>query len=321
MDIQKEIDKVKPQAEQLLKEPNKLEKFLKEAEIELEKIPGIGNDLSALVTMIRMIRDYCNGTYKEIPTATIVAIIAALIYVISPVDIIPDELIPVIGFADDVTVIKFAIEMVKTDLNKYKSLKENKMDIKNLLSQMAEFDEMEAPDGMNIAEGVEEENELAENKRRKRIYQAAADAIEKLRDLLEEGVDPATGKLDPETEAWFDKLGEVSEEIYSRAEAFNESLDEANSYTDDMLDRIDMPNKIIESDLGFKIKVEEIDGGVAFAANLTSNQFKPYKPFDRKASKEELAEVIDRCGNAIETKINELEDEIIGIFNERGYQG
>lgn len=195
------------------------------------------------------------------------------------------------------------------------------MDVKELIASLAEFDEMEAPDGMNVAESVEEENEIAERKRQKRVYLAAIDAIERLRDLLEEGIDPATGKLDPETEAWFDKLGEISGEIYSRAEAFNESLDEANIDNDSMLDNIDIANKTITSDLGFKVSVQEVNGGVAFAANLTSNQFKPYKPIDRRASKEELAEVVGRCGDVVEKKLNELEDEIIGIFNERGYQG
>lgn len=318
MDIQKEIDKVKPQAEQLLKEPNKLEKFLKEAEIELEKIPGIGNDLSALVTMIRMIRDYCNGTYKEIPTATIVAIIAALIYVISPVDIIPDELIPVIGFADDVTVIKFAIEMVKTDLNKYKSLKENKMDIKNLLSQMAEFDEMEAPDGMNIAEDIEEENELAENKRKKRIYQKAIQSLEELQNFLWEGVSPATGKLDADAEEFNQLINTAIAEIHSRSLAFDESLNEAKIKNGIFNDKDVMLDKI--SHVGIVCRPAEYDTEKTISFSFISDpQYsKSFRaPKDSETDPEIVANV---CAEILRKHIDPAEDEILASLDKYGYK-
>lgn len=194
------------------------------------------------------------------------------------------------------------------------------MDTKELLAQLAKFDEMEAQDGMNLLEDVEEENELADKKSKKRVYLAAVGAIEKLRDELEEGIDPATGKLDAETEDFFNKLGEIVDEIQSRSYAFDESLDEANTYTDNMLDGINVANKTINSDLEFNVQVKEVNGGVAFNANGTGVQYHPYKPVDHEASKEELADVVNRCAEVVENKINELEDEIIGIFNERGFR-
>ena len=101
---------------------------------------------------------------------------------------------------------------------------------------------------------------------------------------------------------------------------FEESVNEANSYTDNMLDGINVANKTINSDLEFNVQVKEVDGGVAFNANGTGVQYHPYKPVDHEASKEELADVVNRCADVIENKINELEDEIIGIFNERGFR-
>lgn len=101
---------------------------------------------------------------------------------------------------------------------------------------------------------------------------------------------------------------------------FEESVNEANSYTDSMLDGINVANKTINSDLEFNVQVKEVNGGVAFNANGTGVQYHPYKPVDHEASKEELADVVNRCAEVIENKINELEDEIIGIFNERGFR-
>lgn len=95
------------------------------------------------------------------------------------------------------------------------------MEIKDLLAKIAEYDEMEAPDGMNIVEDIDQENEDAENKRKLRIYKKAYEALEELCDFFEEEcIDPMTGKLDEETEAFNNQLHEVINEIYSRSLAF-----------------------------------------------------------------------------------------------------
>src|SRR5207248_3690700 len=48
-------------------------------------------------TMLRLIRAYYRGEYHEVTESTLVTLIAAVIYVVSPFDVIPDA-IPVIGF-------------------------------------------------------------------------------------------------------------------------------------------------------------------------------------------------------------------------------
>ena len=72
--------------------------------------------------MISLIKDYINGTYREIPFWTIAAVAAALLYVINPVDIIPD-FIPVVGFIDDAAVVAACLYMVEKDLHKYQEWK------------------------------------------------------------------------------------------------------------------------------------------------------------------------------------------------------
>jgi uncharacterized membrane protein YkvA (DUF1232 family) len=72
--------------------------------------------------MISLVKDYANGNYREIPYWTIAAVVAALIYVISPVDLIPD-FIPVIGYVDDAAVVSVCILLVEKDLVKYRKWK------------------------------------------------------------------------------------------------------------------------------------------------------------------------------------------------------
>ncbi|NLW19559.1 MAG: DUF1232 domain-containing protein [Candidatus Cloacimonetes bacterium] len=101
------------------------EKILEKSEELLkkfEKIPVLGRYLVYIPTMLELINDYLHGRYKEIPYMSMIAIVGALIYVISPVDLIPD-FIPVLGFLDDAAVMAACLELVMVDLNAYKEWK------------------------------------------------------------------------------------------------------------------------------------------------------------------------------------------------------
>ena len=72
-----------------------------------------------LQLLLAMFRSWIKGDYKEIPTKTIISIIAAIVYFVSPVDFIPD-FIAGLGFADDAAIIGFTIKQIAEDLEKFK---------------------------------------------------------------------------------------------------------------------------------------------------------------------------------------------------------
>ena len=116
---QNELKKGYKKAEILLHDENKLEIFLKKIENKLTIVPIVGNALSYIPVMISMIRSYVRKEYTEIPIGSIISMISALIYFVSPVDIIPDFL-PVVGYLDDAAVVAACIKLVKSDIDDYK---------------------------------------------------------------------------------------------------------------------------------------------------------------------------------------------------------
>ena len=111
------------EAEVLLREKDQMEKYLEELEVKFNSIAGIGGALAEIPVMISLVRAYIKGDYRVIPMASLIAIVAGLVYFMSPVDLIPDT-IPVAGYLDDAAVIGFVIEAVKFDLEYYKKWKE-----------------------------------------------------------------------------------------------------------------------------------------------------------------------------------------------------
>ncbi|MDF4647327.1 YkvA family protein [Vibrio parahaemolyticus] len=72
--------------------------------------------------MVNLITDYVKGDYTEVPWRVIAAITGAIVYFVSPIDVIPD-FIPVVGYLDDALVIKLALDLASEDLIEYKRWK------------------------------------------------------------------------------------------------------------------------------------------------------------------------------------------------------
>jgi uncharacterized membrane protein YkvA (DUF1232 family) len=69
-------------------------------------------------TMVRMLRAYISGEYRNIPWKSLVMIIGSLIYFMMPLDIIPD-FIPATGLADDISIILLVFNSVNEDINAF----------------------------------------------------------------------------------------------------------------------------------------------------------------------------------------------------------
>ena len=66
-----------------------------------------------------MLKDFFSKKYTEVPIGTIMAMAGSLLYVLLPVDFIPD-FIPVVGYLDDAAVLAACMTFVHSDVQRYK---------------------------------------------------------------------------------------------------------------------------------------------------------------------------------------------------------
>ncbi len=96
----------------LLSKPFKIAFVLNEAADKLADKNSKQNKFAQLFntghTLVRLVRHYVSGEYRQIQTSTIVSGLGVLLYVISPIDLVPD-FIPALGFLDDLSLISWFI--------------------------------------------------------------------------------------------------------------------------------------------------------------------------------------------------------------------
>lgn len=69
-------------------------------------------------------KDYYSGNYSGVDQKTMVYIIAGLLYLLSPIDFIPDFIIG-LGFLDDAFIIGYVYKKLASEMEKYQQWKDN----------------------------------------------------------------------------------------------------------------------------------------------------------------------------------------------------
>ncbi len=74
--------------------------------------------------LMRLVRDVRRGRYRELPIWSLSAAVFALLYVLNPLDVIPDAL-PVLGVLDDAAVVSACLALLEQDLYDYREWRRN----------------------------------------------------------------------------------------------------------------------------------------------------------------------------------------------------
>ena len=113
------------EAQELIREPSKIDDVLVQLEKKLQEVPAIGQTLSDLPVMISMVKGYITKEYSDVSPKVIATLVGAFIYLVKKKDIISDD-IPVIGIADDLAVLGLALKLSEPELNAFKAFREGK---------------------------------------------------------------------------------------------------------------------------------------------------------------------------------------------------
>ena len=75
-----------------------------------------------IILMFEFLKDVKQKNYTETPWKTLAAITFTVLYIINPLDLVPD-FIPFLGYIDDITVFGFVLQLVNKDLESYEEWK------------------------------------------------------------------------------------------------------------------------------------------------------------------------------------------------------
>ncbi len=110
-------------ATKLLGRPFKVVTVLNEVATKLADAESKNNKFQQLFdvaqTLVRLVRRYASGEYRQISITTIVSGLAVLLYVLSPIDLIPD-FIPVVGFLDDLSLISWFVVKFQGEITRFR---------------------------------------------------------------------------------------------------------------------------------------------------------------------------------------------------------
>ena len=105
-------------AEEIENDPERVKSLLlKVKQIIAHNSARLGRILEPVQIFIRMVRNYVNGTYRQIPAGRIMLIIAALAYLVSPFDAIFDFLPG--GFIDDAAIMTWLFASLHTEIETF----------------------------------------------------------------------------------------------------------------------------------------------------------------------------------------------------------
>ncbi len=110
-------------AQEMMKDPSKIDDLLKQLEVKLKDIPYAGSTLARVPLTISLVKAYITKQYTVVSPKVIATLVSAFIYLVANKDLIPDH-VPVVGHLDDIAVLAIALKFVDPELQAFEAFRD-----------------------------------------------------------------------------------------------------------------------------------------------------------------------------------------------------
>lgn len=120
----KALEQYQSEAIKYMENPNLLSRMLDRAQQYLgetiaRRVSGIAALVRDVPLMIRLVRAWLCGSYRNMSYKNMLIIVAGLLYFLSPIDLVPDFL-GVFGFLDDVAILGFVLSRMQAEIAQFR---------------------------------------------------------------------------------------------------------------------------------------------------------------------------------------------------------
>ncbi len=114
------LQQYKKIAKNLAQDEHQVQELVDKAEEKAKKHAlDVSQFIETLTWFIRLLRAYLHKEYQQIPWRSLIMILAAIIYFVNPMDLVPD-FIAGIGYLDDATILALVFRNVQKDVELFR---------------------------------------------------------------------------------------------------------------------------------------------------------------------------------------------------------
>ena len=119
------------EAQELVKDPSKIDELLGQLQDKLQTIPGVGDLLQNIPLTIALVKSYVAREYTAVSPQVILPLVGAFAYLVKRKDLLSDD-IPVLGYADDLAVLGLALKAIEPELKAFEAWRDGQTPTENV---------------------------------------------------------------------------------------------------------------------------------------------------------------------------------------------
>lgn len=134
-DVRRGLHLVRAKTDDALQSEGRLRRLARRAQAKLAEQRGrLGSLRADVPVLLRLVGAYARGEYRRLPWRGLLLAVGALVYFVTPVDLIPDVIVGT-GLLDDAAVVAYVLRALRVELDEFEAWeRENALEDPDTLS-------------------------------------------------------------------------------------------------------------------------------------------------------------------------------------------